>query len=136
MITTMGNLKISPEDVRRVRRLLRETQAEFARRLDVDPVTVARWETGQRSCAGLYAVAIWRLDPEGPGGPPADSSPTIGRPREDPKLSALAQLVRAFFGGSTARAVSALLERENLTERDLDALAGLIERKRRKKVKR
>ncbi len=135
MITTMKNKKISPEDVRRVRRLLHETQAEFARRLDVDPVTVARWETGQRSCAGLYAAAISRFDPEERRRSPAESPLDVVRSGEDAKLSALAQLVRAFFGGSTTRAVSALLERERLSERDLDELSRLIERKRKGRVR-
>ena len=39
--------RLSPEHVRYVRRQRNETQVEFARRLGVDPVTVARWETGQ-----------------------------------------------------------------------------------------
>src|SRR5437762_819223 len=56
---------LPPEQVRRIRRLLGETQGQFAKRLAVDQVTVARWETGQRSCGGLHAVTIARLDPEG-----------------------------------------------------------------------
>lgn len=56
---------IPAEQVRRIRRALGVTQAEFARRLAVDAVTVARWETGKRSCSGLYAHFIARMDPEG-----------------------------------------------------------------------
>jgi transcriptional regulator with XRE-family HTH domain len=125
---------IDAEDVRRVRRALNETQAQFAKRLDVDPVTVARWETGQRRCGGVYAQAIARLDPERGRRPDAAVPPAA---REDDTLSALAHVVRAFFDGSTAKAVSALLKREALSDRDLDALARLIEaKKKQKKEKR
>jgi cellulose biosynthesis protein BcsQ len=61
----MVELHLLPEDIRRIRRQLGETQAEFARRLAVDPVTVARWEIGQRRCTGLHAITIARLDPGG-----------------------------------------------------------------------
>jgi transcriptional regulator with XRE-family HTH domain len=50
------------EEIRRIRRKLGETQAQFANRLDVDAVSVARWETGQRKCTGLYAKTIKELD--------------------------------------------------------------------------
>ncbi len=53
---------ISPEAIRRIRRELGETQSVFAARLSVDPVTVARWETGQRNCTGLHARTIAELD--------------------------------------------------------------------------
>lgn len=46
------------KEVRRMRRSLGETQAEFAKRLCVDAVTIARWETNQRKCTGLYAKTI------------------------------------------------------------------------------
>ena len=122
---------IAAEDVRRVRRHLDETQAQFARRLDVDQVTVARWETGQRRCSGAYAQAIARLDPE-----------RLVQPSPDPegdeaKLSALAQLVHAFFGGSATRAVAALLARERLSDADLDVLRRIIDgQKKTRKGKR
>lgn len=121
---------LDPQDVRRVRHALDETQVQFAKRLGVDPVTVARWETGQRKCGGLYAVHVARLDPE--GRLPASAGP-MGSPArgEEAKLNALTQLVRAFFHGSTAKAVSALVERERLTDQDLDDLADLIRRKRK-----
>jgi transcriptional regulator with XRE-family HTH domain len=127
-----GAFQIGPDDVRRVRRSLDETQAEFAKRLDVDPVTVARWETGQRRCAGLYAMAVARLDPERRHGPP-DLAPGSLPSGDEAKLTALTQLVRAFFQGSTAKAVSALVEREKLSDQDLDDLAALIRAKRRNK---
>jgi DNA-binding XRE family transcriptional regulator len=122
--------RIEAEDVRRVRRALGETQADFAIRLGVDPVTVARWETGQRSCAGLYALHVGRLDPEGRL-PVSDGRPGPSPAGEEARLKALTQLVRAFFHGSTAKAVSALVEREKLTDEDLEALAALIRRKRK-----
>ena len=121
--------RIEPDEVRRVRRALDETQVEFARRLEVDSVTVARWETGQRRCAGLYAMAVAQLDPQSPL---RVDAVTASLPSgEEAKLSALTQLVRAFFQGSTAKAVSALVEREKLSDRDLDDLASLIRAKRR-----
>jgi DNA-binding XRE family transcriptional regulator len=125
-------LSIPPEDIRRVRRRLEETQAQFAKRLGVDPVTVARWETGQRRCTGLYALGVAREDPDGRLSQPilpAGSSAS----GEEAKLSALAHLVRAFFDGSTAKAVSALVTRETLSDEDLATLAKVIERKRRGK---
>ncbi len=56
---------LAAEQIRRIRRLVGDTQAQFAKRLAVDPVTVARWETGQRGCTGLHALTIARLDPKG-----------------------------------------------------------------------
>jgi transcriptional regulator with XRE-family HTH domain len=112
---------VSPEFVRHVRRQLNETQVRFARRLGVDPVTVARWETGQRRCAGPYAKVVRGLAP-----------PTAEHPlHEDATISALAQLARTLFHGSTATALCALLEYEALSEDDLDALTRLIEAKRK-----
>jgi transcriptional regulator with XRE-family HTH domain len=123
---------IPPDEIRRLRRQLDETQAEFARRVDVDPVTVARWETGQRACSGIYALAVARLDPEGRlEGPPLPNPPPVSK--EDPRFAALAHLVRAFFDGSTAKAVSALVAREALSEEDLDSLAALIEQKKKQR---
>lgn len=116
---------MSPEFVRHVRRSLDETQARFARRLGVDPVTVARWETGRRRCAGAYAAAVEDLAPA------AAPHPLHG----DATISALAQLARTLFRGSTATAVSALLDHETLSDDDLDTLARLIESKRRIRTK-
>jgi transcriptional regulator with XRE-family HTH domain len=129
---------VSPEDVRRVRRHLDETQAEFAKRFEVDPVTVARWETGQRRCAGLYAATIARLDPQRGGHTAPHPAPRPAAADEDTTLSALGHFVRAFFEGSTARAVSALLARETLSDKELEGLSRLIEQKKkqRKKVRR
>jgi len=113
---------ISAEDVRRIRRLLDETQAQFAKRLGVDPVSVARWETGQRRCTGPYAEAVRRLDPE-----------ARTKRNEPATVSALAHLVRTLFHGSTAQAVSALLARESMSDEDLDSLSRLIDAKKKKK---
>jgi transcriptional regulator with XRE-family HTH domain len=128
IITMLAVSTIKAHDVRRVRRLLDETQVQFAKRLGVDPVTVARWETGQRRCTGAYAEAVLRLDPE--ARPPVVKASSS---REEATVSALAQLVRTLFQGSTAKAVSALLARERLSANDLDALARLIEAKKKEK---
>jgi ATP-dependent Clp protease ATP-binding subunit ClpA len=56
---------LASEHIKRVRKALDESQSTFAKRLGVDTVTVARWETGQRKCAGEYATAIARLDRSG-----------------------------------------------------------------------
>ena len=120
-----GSPSVPPEYVRRVRRHLNETQALFARRVGVDPVTVARWETGQRRCAGAYAEAVQRLAPI-----------TAQRSnQEEATVSALAQLARTLFHGSTATAVSALLDHETLSDADLDTLARLIETKKKTRRK-
>ncbi len=58
----MPKYHLPADEVRRIRRSLGETQAEFAKRLCVDAVTVARWETDQRKCTGLYAKTIAELD--------------------------------------------------------------------------
>jgi transcriptional regulator with XRE-family HTH domain len=116
---------LAPEYVRYVRRQRHETQVQFARRLGVGPVTVARWETGQRRCGGGYAEIVRRLAP-------ADAAPAGP---EGSAVSALAQLARALFHGSTATAVSALLEDEGLSTADLDALSRLIEAKKKNRRK-
>lgn len=56
---------LSCEHIKRIRKLYGETQSNFAKRLGVDAVTVARWETGQRKCSGHNATAIARLDLNG-----------------------------------------------------------------------
>ena len=95
---------------------------QFAKRVGVDPVTVARWETGQRRCTGTYAEAIAHLDPERR----RSAAPKDAGGRDNATVSALAQLVRTLFQGSTAQAVSALLDHEKLSDRDLDELSRLI----------
>jgi DNA-binding transcriptional regulator YiaG len=50
---------MSPAEVVRVRgKVLRETQAQFAARLGVSRVTVARWETGTQSVSASMAKLI------------------------------------------------------------------------------
>jgi predicted transcriptional regulator len=65
-------------------------------------------------------------------------APTIATQpvHEDATVSALAQLARTLFQGSTTTAVSALLEHETLSDDDLDTLARLIEAKKRKTGKK
>jgi transcriptional regulator with XRE-family HTH domain len=116
---------LTPEYVRYVRRQRNETQVQFARRLGVDPVTVARWEIGERRCTGDYAETVRRLAPA-TAQPPQPEGSTV---------SALAQLARALFHGSTATAVSALLEDEGLSRDELDALSRLIEAKKKTRRK-
>lgn len=57
-------------------------------------------------------------------------SPTV--PRDEAREGAMQRLVRTFFGGSPARAVAALLDSPStqLSDRELDELAGLIDQAR------
>jgi predicted transcriptional regulator len=59
--------------------------------------------------------------------------PTIDRERA--RSSALERMVRSFFGGSFGRMAAALLDRsaDELTDQELDELAGLVERLRRER---
>lgn len=54
--------------------------------------------------------------------------PTV--PRETARRSALARVVRTFFGGSTEAAVAALIDQSSLSDTDLDRLRDLIDRAR------
>lgn len=54
--------------------------------------------------------------------------PTV--PRETARRSALARVVRTFFGGSTEAAVAALIDQSSLSGTDLDRLQDLIDRAR------
>jgi predicted transcriptional regulator len=54
--------------------------------------------------------------------------PTV--PRDRARHSALAHLMRTFFGGSAEQVVNALVEEERLSGAELDRLAKLIERAR------
>jgi BlaI family transcriptional regulator, penicillinase repressor len=47
--------------------------------------------------------------------------------REMARRSALSQMVRTFFEGSTAQAVAALLDHSKLSKADLDRLSQMIE---------
>lgn len=55
--------------------------------------------------------------------------------RSTARRSALQRLVRVFFGGSTGEAVTALLENEQWTADDLDAMSKRIERIKKEKGK-
>ena len=54
--------------------------------------------------------------------------PTV--PRETARRSALARVVRTFFGGSAEAAVAALIDQSSLSDADLDRLRDLIDRAR------
>lgn len=57
--------------------------------------------------------------------------PTVGR--DNAKKSALRHVLKTFFDGSASQAISALLDDEsaNLSEAELDRLAGIIQRARK-----
>ncbi|HEX7239500.1 MAG TPA: BlaI/MecI/CopY family transcriptional regulator [Longimicrobiaceae bacterium] len=58
-------------------------------------------------------------------------SPTV--PRDEARETAMQRMVRTFFGGSPARAVAALLDMPStqLSDRELDELAGMIDQARK-----
>lgn len=59
-------------------------------------------------------------------------APAVSKARE--RRSAVSRLVRTFFGGSTAEAVTALLDTaENLSDEELDRLAAIIEETKEKR---
>ena len=60
-------------------------------------------------------------------------SPTATRSAA--RRSALQRLVRVFFGGSTGDAVNALLDAEAWSPEELEAIARLIERKKKERWK-
>jgi DNA-binding transcriptional regulator YiaG len=49
---------ITGRDIKRKRKQLGETQAEFAQHFHVDQSTIARWETGSRPIDGLAQIAV------------------------------------------------------------------------------
>jgi predicted transcriptional regulator len=55
--------------------------------------------------------------------------PTVSRDRA--RRSALRNLVKTFFDGSTAQAAAALLDHSDLSREDYDRLAGVIEKARK-----
>ena len=87
----MSKYQLSAEEIRRIRRALGETQAQFAGRLYVDAVTVARWETDRRKCTGLYAKTIADLDPQNSPTPHQELKMDI---EQDIKIVPLHQLYR------------------------------------------
>jgi BlaI family transcriptional regulator, penicillinase repressor len=59
-------------------------------------------------------------------------TPAVSKTRE--RHNALSRLVRTFFGGSTTEAVTALLDSAgDLSEEELDRLAGVIEKAKEKR---
>ena len=57
-----SNSVLTSEDVKKVREKLHLTQDELAKKIDVDKLTISRWETGERTCKGKYAERIKSLD--------------------------------------------------------------------------
>ena len=55
--------------------------------------------------------------------------PTV--PRDRARKSALRNLVRTFFDGSSAQAAAALIDQSQLSDEDFDRLAALIEKARK-----
>lgn len=51
----------APGEVQSLRNELELTQAQFAEKVGVSKVTVARWESGARECRGKYAQAVGAL---------------------------------------------------------------------------
>ena len=64
-------------------------------------------------------------------GPRYVYAPTVAR--DSAKKSAIRHVLRTFFEGSTSQAISALLDEDgaNLSDAELDRLAGIIERARK-----
>lgn len=59
-------------------------------------------------------------------------APAVSKTRE--RRNALSRVVRTFFGGSTAEAVTALLDTaEDLSDEELERLAGAIEKAKEKR---
>ncbi len=56
------------------------------------------------------------------------------QPHQEARDSAMRRVLRTFFGGSTTRAVAALLDMEadKLTDEELHRLAGLVDEARKK----
>lgn len=57
-------LELSPQYIKDIRHKLDLTQQEFADRVGVEKVTVARWETGARKCQGAYAKTVQEITTE------------------------------------------------------------------------
>ena len=70
---------MTDREVRRVRERLGLTQREFARRLGVHKVPVAKWEASMRAPRGTAESVIRLLAKTAPRRGP--TSPTPGRPR-------------------------------------------------------
>jgi predicted transcriptional regulator len=64
-------------------------------------------------------------------GPRYVYSPTVSRDRA--RRSAMRNLVKTFFDGSTAQAAAALLDQSELSREDYDRLASLIEKARKER---
>jgi DNA-binding transcriptional regulator YiaG len=49
---------VKPADIKRARKRLGESQADFARRFNVNQSTVHRWETGDLVIEGITAIGV------------------------------------------------------------------------------
>lgn len=57
----LGQTELEPDEARFLRKLLGDTQEEFAKRLDMNRITVNRWERGEEPITGRDAYAIRSL---------------------------------------------------------------------------
>ena len=92
--------------VRQLRQRFGETQAQFAKRLHVTPLTVLRWESGQSAPRPLALAKLQELEqacaaaePAGPKGPPHPAAPPALDFAGDPNaILAVAEAHRLAFG--------------------------------------
>ena len=102
--------RVSP-DTRRLRRKLGWTQRELAEHLDVDPVTVSRWERRVTEPKAGALKRILRLSANGPAGRPSSAAASQASSRHHvawAEASAIGELVRIV---GTEEALHALRER-------------------------
>lgn len=104
-------------------------------RLGRATATDVRRELPDRLSDSAVRTMLGRLEDKGHLGHSQDGPRYVYHPtidRERARETALERMVRTFFGGSRGRTAAALLDRStgDLTDEDLDELAGLIERLR------
>ena len=56
---------MTPDDLKRWRLKHNHTQVTLAQALDVDVMTVSRWERGVYAIPGFLALALWALERKG-----------------------------------------------------------------------
>lgn len=61
MITQGAGNEFSPEEIKRIRQALNESQEAFARRFTVSFTTVNRWETGKTKPQPVHIEQLRRL---------------------------------------------------------------------------
>jgi len=116
-------LVIDSEEVRRVRRKLNGPRRSSPSGWASIPLP---WPVGKRASAVAQVFTHGRGPPRPGARLPGPRMKVPSPSSEEAKLSALSHLLRTFFDGSTAKAVSALVARETLSDQDLDDLASLI----------